>query len=1373
MEMQNSELLTVTNGGIQIVQPESLASLQQIIYLDFDGEQTSYHNRDLNIHIDNVTIDAAGISETRIATMVETLNENFAEQNVIFVTTRPQNIDFSTIYVGKTSDFDSYGNYIGLAETIDVGNEIKNDNAFVVIADDASDDKVLETITHEANHIIGALNHGFGCLDAYAEEDISIVYINEDYHNLLYDHIYDRSRLDTDILSLIGNAYLMNGIGPISWCRECASYPVKVVNSSTILLSAGRTVNDIRIMNGAKMFVSKGGTATSIGIDKDAVAEVYSGGIMCTVNVYQGGTLTLQAGAVVSGFMNFNGEVSPNKDAVVDFSVNLLDNSTTVLINGFDALRSVNHFTCTVKSDQSTGVYRLADSATFSKTVTLKNTSNQVMGELSLNESLLYGDKYYSLFVQNSNLTLSITDSIVEEIPDEVYEWLAHTIAYLDLAVGQSISHNGFYFQVNNVLHDAASGLDALCVIRTDQDANPTGEAVMLLRGTEGNVFDIISSILLPSTESNIPDIISDLDPHSIGANQVAAGLGTLQNWMIQLNLQGIDKIDFTGHSLGGALAQHFASRLGARNVITFQSPGVNAVVFGSQSASGRVRHYVNNGDLVSLAGYSYLPGNLELSLSTSFSFPASNLRTILSAFSYLGEMHTNNALTSSDMMIDGTSGELSSTSFGYIARKLPNGNYIFDTSYAKLALVMSLGNIDIANLFTSRESVEASRDIIAQIVYILSNNMIAAGEENAFAVEAGKLVLKQVIKGKTGAIIGLAGLVSGVAYMIAQSVWSFIYSVPVFSRSNVSSDIYDVFLDNDSIPDLRFNCATQKFLPMSTNVDYADTVQDISLNENSQFIVSAMSATYEQTTDSVWSYVLLPNFSLSERFSIASVETSNQSVLAPEDVVDGDKIVIMDDQQESYTVHFSIDQTVTRETGCVFLPAEVTPQTTDVKFFLCDVDASGMNPDVYVYTNTGVILQPISIAETEVAGIFEGSVNLSDAPLTEFDEILYLEYRDSTNKNGAEESVVCSTRIRDYTDFRFFKQLHQMENELAWNAVTELPDYKIAFSNNSFDSSITQVISTNQVNVFSSMPSLRWRISTAEEDIVSENQTLTPLSDGVESTEWKSEANGSFDFYIAYTADKWTSEFQAVHLGIYGEWEGTNERVSLQDHNRFQDCFFGSMDANALYLSDDANGDALFVDDIYSNLPGTLEKQQARIAQINEIRAGAGNDIVDLTSQRFEYVGEGLMVYGGLGNDVIWANKGNNLLFGDEGNDRIVGASGNDVLAGGSGNDSLHGGGGKDIFAFGGNWGEDVVEQLADGKVTLWFKDGDESNWNADKLTYADGTSSVKVTGVANVTLKFGNDGSKQYQSLLASGAFSEATSQRIFEERDMGMLA
>ncbi len=96
---------------------------------------------------------------------------------------------------------------------------------------------------------------------------------------------------------------------------------------------------------------------------------------------------------------------------------------------------------------------------------------------------------------------------------------------------------------------------------------------------------------------------------------------------------------------------------------------------------------------------------------------------------------------------------------------------------------------------------------------------------------------------------------------------------------------------------------------------------------------------------------------------------------------------------------------------------------------------------------------------------------------------------------------------------------------------------------------------------------------------------------------------------------------------------------------------------------------------------------------------------------------------------------------------------------------------GGDDIFVFGGNWGQDTSEQLANGKVTLWFQEGNESKWNAETLTYTDGDKSVKVSGVADVTLKFGDDGSDQYSKLLASGAFSEFSSQNIFG--DKGMLA
>ena len=209
--------------------------------------------------------------------------------------------------------------------------------------------------------------------------------------------------------------------------------------------------------------------------------------------------------------------------------------------------------------------------------------------------------------------------------------------------------------------------------------------------------------------------------------------------------------------------------------------------------------------------------------------------------------------------------------------------------------------------------------------------------------------------------------------------------------------------------------------------------------------------------------------------------------------------------------------------------------------------------------------------------------------------------------------------------------------------------------------------------------------------------------------------------------------------------------------------------------MTDDTNGDALFVDDIYTALPGSVAEQQARIAKISEIRAGAGNDVVDMTSQRFEYTGDGVKIYGGSGNDTVWANNGSNMLFGDAGNDRLTGGAGDDVICGGTGNDSMHGGGGADTFCFGVNWGVDVIKQLEDGKVTLWFENGSESNWNALTLTYTDGMNSVKVSGISeeNITLVFGDDDSPRYGELVSSGCFDDAASEKIFETKDKGMLA
>ena len=341
---------------------------------------------------------------------------------------------------------------------------------------------------------------------------------------------------------------------------------------------------------------------------------------------------------------------------------------------------------------------------------------------------------------------------------------------------------------------------------------------------------------------------------------------------------------------------------------------------------------------------------------------------------------------------------------------------------------------------------------------------------------------------------------------------------------------------------------------------------------------------------------------------------------------------------------------------------------------------------------------------------------------------------------------------------------------------VSGFKPYTVEYSADNFEHVIRFTVTTPKLDSF------RMPTGTYQLRVMQAGSSEWQTGDSIEAAETdnapqliKSDADGNADVFFANSIGTWESGYLAQHVGSINDWSGTNEYATVFGKNKLADVIEGSTDANILLMTDDDNGDTLFVDDIYTALPGSVSEQQSRIAQIDEIRAGAGADIVDMTSQRFEYIGDGLTIRGGAGNDTIWANKGDNRLFGDAGNDRIVGASGNDVIVGGIGNDRMHGGGGSDTFTFCENWGIDTVEQLAAGSVTLWFASGSMENWDKTTLTYSDGTNSVKVSGVTveQVKLKFGDDGSDQFATLSGMGAFFDATTERIFEESGKGILA
>ena len=396
-----------------------------------------------------------------------------------------------------------------------------------------------------------------------------------------------------------------------------------------------------------------------------------------------------------------------------------------------------------------------------------------------------------------------------------------------------------------------------------------------------------------------------------------------------------------------------------------------------------------------------------------------------------------------------------------------------------------------------------------------------------------------------------------------------------------------------------------------------------------------------------------------------------------------------------------------------------------------------------------------VSVYDDE--GIYYGALTLDDFVLMD-DQIVTLK-----NANGALDLVISNS---PYKAFEIPEvQVSTNGNNCTWGHIAKSDGYIVQFSRDNFQTFITVKMSKNAISIHNLHHDLQWRVKTNESEVWTIGKNINANAESGNNLvhadkDWK------FDMLFASSSQKWNEDYNAKHQGSLGSWKGTGEKIALDGKNIIADVFEGTSDANVLLLTDTTNGDALFADDIYTS----FGKDAARIAQIDEIRAGAGADIVDLTSQKFAYVGEGVKVYGGLGNDTIWANKGKNLLFGDAGNDRIVGGSDDDVIIGGSGNDSMHGGGGDDIFCFGGNWGKDTITQLADGKVTVWFEDGDKSKWNASTLTYTDGTNSVKVTGIASdkISLKFGGDTSD-----LPDGAFAEAASEKIFEDKNKGMLA
>jgi len=213
-------------------------------------------------------------------------------------------------------------------------------------------------------------------------------------------------------------------------------------------------------------------------------------------------------------------------------------------------------------------------------------------------------------------------------------------------------------------------------------------------------------------------------------------------------------------------------------------------------------------------------------------------------------------------------------------------------------------------------------------------------------------------------------------------------------------------------------------------------------------------------------------------------------------------------------------------------------------------------------------------------------------------------------------------------------------------------------------------------------------------------------------------QANAGDDIITLQSSDTWSSSYVAWNVE-------TDDKQSLDGKTKYSTVIDAGGDADTLILSDSLTGDAFFLHDSYSGLHSSLTTVHdglgratvARALNLETITAGDGDDVIDLTSPKFDMGGIALTLEGEAGDDVLWAA---------EGDDTLNGGAGNDVLFGGDGNDTLIGGSDADVFEFvsSANTQTDTINDYSpDDKLKFYLASGqselDQSNISNGDLVW------------------------------------------------------
>ena len=1102
-------------------------------------------------------------------------------------------------------------------------------------------------------------------------------------------------------------------------------YAGGIANSTTVnflgymYISSGGIANSTSVSRGG-MFISSGGTANSTTVF-GGYMYIFSGGVANSTTVNSGGCIIISSGGVHQGSlqMEAGAVVSAYEGAIIDFTVADRTAGDDYLINDLSLISGTPTYTITISADQAFGAYKLAQGAeNFSGSITI-GTDGSNYGTLTVGGAVIqYNGVDYRLAKNDDNLDLVIEDVTPPDAPTASADITAITNKNVTVtAVFSSDSVVKEYSRNGNDWFAYESGI----VFENN------GRIYFRGQDTAGN-YSVFTEYIV----NNIDKVAPTLEIS-----------GNAASWTNQ-------DVTLTASATDPRGATIYVKKSGDAEFVKYDTPVTVA-------ENGNYTFYavdgLGNASAEQIINVQYIDKDAPTLEISGNAADWTNQDVVLTASVSDGVVE----------YYDGTQWIL-----GNSLTVTENGVYQFRGTDAAGNITeksVTVDNIDK----TAPEKPVASAD----------TNTITNGNVTVSAEFSTDSVVKEYsLDGKTWQMYtaGVVMTANGIVYFRGTDAAGNVSDVTSFAVENI-------YKTAPESPVISADITT----PTTRNVTLtAELPEDAVLcqysNDNGPWVtypaggitVSANTTIYFRCIDAA-----------GNASDIVSYEVANIDRTAPATPVVSADITTPTNGKVTVSAEFCEDSSIREynlgnQTWQPYTGAVEFEQNGVIYFRSFDAAGNRSNIATFIVTNIDKTapVKPVANADIKTptnSSVFVSARFSNDSVVREYslDNITWQTYSEAVEMTGngtvyfrAADIAGNISEVTEYTVSNISAAIPQNLNGsgqgIHCSPVLNAKEYTVEYSTDNFGSVLGFDTATTAVDTYG-MPTgnYQWRVNADGGNFASGEAFEVVKSD--EPQKYVSDADGDLDVFLGNAVGTWESGYAAEHQGVLNGWNGTAEQVVLDGKNKIADVFSGSTDANILVLTDDTNGDALFVDDVFT----AFGKDAARLSQIDEIRAGAGDDIVDMTSQQFAYSGDGVKIYGGAGDDTIWANNGSNTLFGDSGNDRIIGGAGNDVIVGGSGNDRLHGGGGDDTFCFGGNWGNDTVQQLDSSSVTLWFEEGDASGWNMAARTYSDGINTVTVTGVANVTLKFGTDAS------LPDGAFTDAASEKIFEDKGKNMIA